>query len=312
MSPRPMAESGPRRGRRRARPARLAGGAAQAFGTLITVSSPPNATMSRCGGRRWCWPAVVLLLLSACAARTPIRAPTILESPLPQVEWRPYRIQIDDSLDVKFWGNAELDQSVVVRPDGMISLPYVDDVRAAGLTPAELDAELTRRYSSELTLPELTVIVTEAGGSRVYLGGEVGSTGSLRLVESMTLLQAIQEAGGFLASSRRQQVLLIRSLPDGHRIARSVDLRPVISGENPAADVALHPDDIVFVPRTRIANVNLFVEQYLSSVFPFQALTTAAVFNSDLFDDSDSSDGGTPPEPEPEPPDAEAGGGRVP
>ncbi|MEM7351842.1 MAG: polysaccharide biosynthesis/export family protein [Acidobacteriota bacterium] len=253
---------------------------------------------------------LLLPALTGCAARTPIKAPSVVESPLPEVEWRPYRIQIDDQLDIKFWGNNELDQQVTVRPDGMISMPYVDDVRAAGLTPSELDAELTRRYSEELTLPELTVIVTQAGGLRVYLGGEVGNRGSLRLVENMTLLQAIQEAGGFLTTSRRQQVLLIRTQPGGERLARSVDMRPVISGENPSADVALRPDDIVFVPRTRIANVSLFVDQYLSSVLPFQALTTAAIFQSDLFEDNNngSNDTADPP-PDPDPPATDGGQG---
>ncbi len=257
--------------------------------------------------------AILALLFGfACAGRTPIRAPSVSETPLPPVEWRPYRIQIDDQLDVKFWGNTELDQGVRVRPDGMISMPYVDDVRAAGLTPAELDAELTRRYSEELTLPELTVIVTEAGGLSVYLGGEIGNSGSLRLVEGMTLLQAIQEAGDFLVTSRRQQVLLIRSMPDGQRVARSVDLRPVISGQDPSADVSLRPNDIIFVPRTRIANVSLFIDQYLSSVIPFQGLTTAAIFQSDLFDDNNNSNNDAPtnePEPPPDGTDGSEGGG---
>ena len=279
---------------------------AVSFGTLMAMCRIP------CRTAHWL-PVAIALSLCGCAARTPIEAPTVSDSPLPPVEWRPYRIQIDDQLDIKFWGNAELDQQVTVRPDGMISMPYVDDVRAAGLTPSELDAELTRRYSEELTLPELTVIVTQAGGLRVYLGGEISNSGSLRLVESMTLLQAIQEAGGFLTTSRRQQVLLIRTLPDGQRLARSVDLRPVLSGRDPSADVALRPDDIIFVPRTRIANVNLFVNQYLSSVFPFQALTTAAIFQSDLFDDDDNNsnnnDSSEPtPEPDPESTDDGQGG----
>ncbi len=240
----------------------------------------------------------VIVALSGCSASTPIHAPKALDEPLPPIEWRPYRIQIDDELDIKFWGNEELDQSVTVRPDGMISLPYVDDVRAGGLTPTELDKELTARYAKELIKPELTVIVTQAGGQTIYLSGEVSDQGSLRLAERMTLMQAIQEAGGLLTTARREQILIIRTMPDGERIARAVNLRPVLSGRDLSSDIALQANDIIFVPRTKIANVNIFVDQYINSVIPIDGIVSAAIFQSDIFDDS-SSDGGTV---EPDPP----------
>ncbi len=219
-----------------------------------------------------------VLLLAGCSSFTPVKAPKHMEDPLPPVEWRAYRIQVDDTLDIRFWGDSELDQGVTVRPDGMISLPYVDDVRAAGLTPAELDAELTRRYAAELKSPQLTVIVSGAGGQQIYIGGEVAGRGSLRLTQNMTLAQAIQEAGGFSTSSRLKQVLLIRTMPDGERIARSIDLRPIFSGSDPSRDVPLQGNDIIYVPRTKIANVNLWVQQYVSSILPVDAILTAAVY----------------------------------
>ncbi len=239
-----------------------------------------------------------ILVLSACSASTPVHAPRALDDPLPPIEWRPYRIQIDDELDIKFWGNEELDQSVTVRPDGMISLPYVDDVRAGGLTPTELDKELTERYATELILPELTVIVTKAGGQTIYLSGEVNSQGSLRLAEKMTLMQAIQEAGGLLTTARREQILIIRTMPEGERVARAVNLRPVLSGRDLSSDLRLQANDIIFVPRTKIANVNIFVDQYINSIIPFDGIVSAAVFNSDLFTSSSSGDN-TPAEPDP-------------
>lgn len=248
---------------------------------------------------------IVALTLAGCSMSTPVRAPRAVDDPLPEVEWHPYRIQVDDELEIKFWGNDELDQSVKVRPDGMISLPYVDDVRAGGLTPAELDDELTERYSKELTLPELTVIVSEAGGQRIYLSGEVNSQGSLRLAERMTLMQAIQEAGGLLTTARREQILVIRSMPDGERVARAINLRRVLSGRDLQADVRLQANDVIFVPRTKIANVNIFVEQYVNSILPIDAVVSAAIFNSDLFQYDDS--GGEVVEPDPEEdPDGEA------
>ncbi|MEM7586080.1 MAG: polysaccharide biosynthesis/export family protein [Acidobacteriota bacterium] len=242
--------------------------------------------------------------LTGCSASTPVHAPSTVEEPLPPITWQPYRIQIDDELEIKFWANEELDQVVTVRPDGMISLPYVDDVRAGGLTPTELDAELTALYATELISPELTVIVTEAGGQRIYLSGEVGGQGSLRLVENMTLMQAIQEAGGLLTTARREQILLIRTLPDGERIARAVNLRPVLSGSDLTNDVRLQNNDVIFVPRTRIANVNIFVDQYINSIIPFDGIVSAAVFQSDLFtsDDNTPAPAPEPLDPEPEDP----------
>ncbi len=230
-------------------------------------------------------PSAALLLLAGCSSFTPVKAPKHADDPLPPVEWRAYRIQVDDTLDISFWGDSELDQSVSVRPDGMISLPYVDDVRAAGLTPAELDAELTRRYAAELRSPQLTVIVSGAGGQQIYIGGEVGGHGSLHLTQNMTLAQAIQEAGGFSTSSRLKQVLLIRTMPGGERIARSVDMRPVFSGADPSADVPLQGNDMIYVPRTKIANVNLWVEQYINSILPVESVLNAVIYREIFRDD---------------------------
>lgn len=229
-------------------------------------------------------------LVLGCAARTPVVAPPVAQEPLPRPEPRPYRLQPGDAITVSFWGDRELDQDVVVRPDGMISLPFVDEVRAAGLTPAELDGELTERYTGELAKPEITIIVRELSGQRVFVGGEVGEQGALPLTSGLTLLQAIQERGGFLTSARRRQVLLIRTGSDGTRLARSIDLRPVLSGADPNADVALQPWDIVFVPRTKITNVDLFVEQYINRALPFQPQIYLPLVNDPIFGGDENGD----------------------
>ncbi len=232
------------------------------------------------------WPQiwVVALLLGglvACAGRTPIDAPPIGNEPLPPAEEaiKTYRMQVNDLLEVKFWNLEELDTRVRVRPDGKISLPYVDDVPAAGLTPQELDDTLVDLYSSELANPEITVIVAETG-ARVYVGGEVPNEGPVPLTGRLTLLQAVQSAGGFLTTARRREILLIRRPPDGEPVARSIDLRKVLSGEVPQADLTLENSDIVFVPRTKIANVNLFVQQYINQIIPVQGIATGIALES--------------------------------
>ena len=203
-----------------------------------------------------------------CAAQTPVNAPELTAQPLPNIDSLPYVLHAGDQLGIRFWDVPELDQDVLIRPDGMISLPYVDDVQAAGRTAMALDEALTKLYASELKYPVITVEVKQALANRVFVGGEVTQQGPIPLVGELTLVQAIQEAGGLRFTARRKQVLLIRTLPNGERVARSLDLRPILSGENPMLDPRLQAADIVFVPRTKINNVNLWVEQYLNRVIP--------------------------------------------
>jgi protein involved in polysaccharide export with SLBB domain len=220
--------------------------------------------------------AALAMLLMSCAASTPVDAPKIQQDPMPEVEEevQTYRLQVNDVVRIKFWNNEELNELVRIRPDGKISLPYVDDVIAAGFTPEELDTKLVTLYSGELAQPEITVIVNETG-SQVYIGGEVQSTGIVRLTGPLTLFQAIQSAGGFLTTARRKDVLLIRRPPGGEPTARSVDLRKVMSGSDPGLDIALRASDIIFVPRTKIANVNLFVRLYINQIIPIQGIANA-------------------------------------
>lgn len=229
----------------------------------------------------------------ACAGRTPIDAPKIGEHPLPaKTEQAPvYRLQVDDVLEVKFWGLEELDQRVRIRPDGKISMPYVDDIDAAGLTPQELDQALVKAYSAELARPEITVVVVETG-ALVYVGGEVGTQGPVPLRGGLTMMQAIHAAGGFRETARRKEILLIRRPAGEVPIARAVNLLPVLSGADPALDTPLESSDIVYVPRTKIANLNLFVQQYVNQVVPFQTITSAAaleVTRDALMDDGTTS-----------------------
>lgn len=223
---------------------------------------------------------VSALLLAGCAARTPIRVPHVTESPLPLVE-EPYTylLREGDVIAVRFWGNEELDDEILIRPDGKISLPFIDEVQAAGRTPADLDRSLTALYTEELTNPQITVILREAASERVYIGGEVGGQGVYELRGPVTLVQAIQGAGGFLTTARRKEVLLVRTTPEG-RVARAVNTLPILNGSDPAADVRLQASDIVFVPRTKITNIDLFVEQYVIGLLPIQPVGTVDVFGT--------------------------------
>ena len=212
-------------------------------------------------------PVLALAVSVGCSQQTLSEAPSIIEEPLPPVEIPPYQLQSGDVVAFRFWGNPELDEEMTIRPDGMVALPFVDEVMAAGRTPAELDNELTRLYSNELVRPDITVIVRDAVGQQVYVGGEVREPGLYDLRGTMTAMQAITLAGGFHQTGRRREVLLIRTYADGQRIARSMDLLPVLTGAAPDTDVRLQVADLVFVPRSKIKSFGVFVEEYIDPLY---------------------------------------------
>lgn len=188
----------------------------------------------------------------------------------PRTAPRSYVIQLGDQLSVRFYRQPELNEDIVVRPDGKISLQYVADVPAAGRAPAALAQEIARLYAGELNDPQVTVMVKQLGAERYYIGGEVEQQGMHELTGGLTLFQAIQQSGGFRKTANRKQVLLIRRDADGQPQARAIDLRVVQDGDRPEDDVALQPHDLVFVPRSKVANVNVFVEQYIRNNLPVQ------------------------------------------
>lgn len=226
-------------------------------------------------GTRW----LALVVLAGCAAGAPVQSP-------PHTNWaaqqgiadQPYVLQPMDTLTIKFFFNPELNEEVVIRPDGKISLQLIGDIAAAGRTPADLAAELTQRYTHELANPKVSVIVRQLGTPPVYVGGEVGRQGTVSLSGGMTLFQAIQGAGGLLNTAHRKQVILIRRGHDGQPVGYSIDVRPVASGEHPETDVPLRPYDLVFVPRSKIADVNVFVQQYVRNLLPITAGMALAPF----------------------------------
>jgi len=181
----------------------------------------------------------------------------------------PYMIQVADHLAIKFYQNKDLDEEVIVRPDGKISLQLIGDVQAAGREPAALASDIENAYRAELSTPRVSVLVRELG-ARVYVGGEVAKPGVVPLTANLTLVQAIQEAGGFLPTAHLSKVVLIRRDSTGQPVGYALDVRPVIGGIKPSEDVPLQPFDIAFVPTSKVADVNLWVKQYIRDNLPIQ------------------------------------------
>jgi protein involved in polysaccharide export with SLBB domain len=184
-----------------------------------------------------------------------------------------YVIQPGDELDVKFFYNPELNEAVTVRPDGMISLQLVDEIKAAGKTPAELDKALTDLYSQELRKPMVTVIIRTFSGQRIYVGGEVNEGGLFELPAGMTAIQAVFQAGGFRETAQPAETLVIRKGPDNRPVPIRVNLTSVMKGNEEGADFRLQPDDVVYVPKSAIAQANKFVNQYIEQLFLFRGVS---------------------------------------
>jgi protein involved in polysaccharide export with SLBB domain len=181
-----------------------------------------------------------------------------------------YTIAPGDELDIKFFYNPELNESVIVRPDGMISLQLIDEIQAAGLKPAELDQRLTDLYSRDLRKPVLTVIVRTFTRQRVYVGGEVNTPGLIMLPAGMTTLQAIFQSEGFKETADPAETLVIRKGPDNRPIPLRIDLAAVMDAGDNSNDMQLQPDDIVYVPKSAIANANKFIDEYIGGLLMFR------------------------------------------
>ena len=187
-----------------------------------------------------------------------------------------YRLRPGDQVQIKFFYHSDLNERLMIGPDGKISLQLVDDVLAAGLTASQLDEVLTKGYAKYLENYEITVIVREYSGLRVFVGGEVISPRFVSLKGNMTVLQSIFTAQGFKETAKPENVILVRKGPDNRPVAMAVDLASVMSGEQIENDIYLMPSDIVYVPKTSIAKAGKFVDQYFRRVLMVDSILRGA------------------------------------
>ena len=167
-----------------------------------------------------------------------------------------YLLYPGDQIDVRTPSAPELNQSLTVGPDGRVAMPLVGQVMAADRTLYELESELVAAYTPILRRPEVEVVLRQAGPLKVWVDGEVRQPGVYDMPGDIDAYQAVIMAGGFLPSGRRNEVGLIRRGPGGTRMMRRVDL----SG-NDREHVAVRRMDVVYVPRTTLAEVAVFFSQ---------------------------------------------------
>jgi polysaccharide export outer membrane protein len=157
-----------------------------------------------------------------------------------------YVIGAEDNLQVTVWREPTLSGTIPVRPDGMISLVLVGDLKAAGLTPMQLATDITQRLKKFIQDPSVSVVVLAVNSQRVFLIGEVGHAGPVALTAGMTPLQAIAAAGGLSNFANSKHIYILRGEP-GKQQKIPFNYKQALKGDN-RETVALRPGDTIVVP----------------------------------------------------------------
>ena|SRR5579864_434712 len=157
-----------------------------------------------------------------------------------------YVIGPEDSLHISVWKEADLTATLPVRPDGKISLPLLDDVQAAGLTPVQLKDSITEKLKKYVADPHVTVVVTAMNSQRIFVTGEVLHTGAVALLPNMTVLQALASAG-FTQFADIKHIYILRT-ENGQPVKHPFNYKEVVKGRRQDENITLKPGDTVVVP----------------------------------------------------------------
>ncbi len=157
-----------------------------------------------------------------------------------------YVIGADDTLHISVWKEPDLTATLPVRPDGKISLPLLNDVPAAGLTPLQLGASITEKLKKYISDPHVTVVVTAMNSRRIFVTGEVAHTGAMPLLPNMTMLQVLSSAG-FTQFANVKNIYLLRT-ENGKQVKLPFNYKEVVKGNHPEQNIMLKPGDTVVVP----------------------------------------------------------------
>ena len=158
-----------------------------------------------------------------------------------------YVIGPEDVLYIHVWKEDALTRTIPVRTDGKISLPLIQEVKAAGLTPLQLKEVLMRKFKDFIENPIVSVTVMEANSFKVYVTGLVRNPGVYRLRTETTVTQVISLAGGFTEWANPKKILVVRK-EDGREKRITVNYKKIMSGSNTSSDVTLKAGDTIIVP----------------------------------------------------------------
>lgn len=157
-----------------------------------------------------------------------------------------YVIGPDDVLHIAVWKEGDLTATLPVRPDGKISLPLLNDVQAAGMTPMQLASSLTEKLRKYLADPRVTVVVTQINSKRIYMVGEVARTGPMPMLPNMTVLQALATAG--LTQFANTKKIYVMRNENGKQVKMPVNYHKLVKGQDTERNYLLRPGDTIVVP----------------------------------------------------------------
>lgn len=217
--------------------------------------------------------AVVMMLSGTGCTTQKASAPATVFIPPPATDGV---LAAGDELDIKFYYAPELNERQIIRPDGMITLQLVGDVKAADLTPSGLEKVLQESFKTLIDRNEVAVIVRRFFGRVVYVGGAVMRPRSVEMPGNLTVMAAVMEAGGLdYQSAAPKMVLVMRESCTGYQTFK-INLEDRLEGRD-RAPFYLQPRDIVYVSRSRIADANQWVDQHINRLLPRVGFT---VFNT--------------------------------
>ena len=170
-----------------------------------------------------------------------------------------YKLQPEDKVEVQYRYTPEYNATAALQPDGYVSLPFVGQVKLAGLTLDQASKAIAARAADRLADPEVEVLLREYVKPYFVVAGEVEHPGRFELHGQVSLIEALALSGGLKDSSKRTQVILMRKRDRETAEVRLLDVRKLMSASNIAEDIAIHSGDTIVVPRNWVSRVEPFM-----------------------------------------------------
>jgi polysaccharide export outer membrane protein len=182
-----------------------------------------------------------------------------------------FYLGVGDEISIQFFHNPELDDELTVRPDGKGNLKLVGDVKMAGLSVVQLQTTIEHMYDPILVQPDVSVNLRNTASQVVFVGGEVQNPGMYEIRAGLTPVQAIFIAGGLKTSAEQSSIVLFRDTGEPLLAYHIMNLEAQLGTELEHQKIKLLAKDIIFVPPSRIASINKFMELYVHKIIPVMA-----------------------------------------
>ena len=219
---------------------------------------------------------ILLISLAGCGSSSQSRSGRLLANDSSGAPNRvlptEYHVNVGDKLEVLVLEQEDLSGTILVRPDGMISTPGAGEMYAAGQTIAEVSESIAENLKRLIRYPDVSVMLSDFAEHSIYVFGEVFVPGAHEYDPNMTALHALGVAGGVKPSGKLSGALVLRRTGPSDLEVYRIDLEEAIDGHVIARDIFLQPYDVVFIPRSVIGEINVFVDQFIrQNIAPFSA-----------------------------------------